>query len=115
MLDPLSGYLTLIQSGKSGAYNFGPDPANRRTVGELIERFAALSGDKPNVTLENAPMPEEAPYLSLSSEKAARELAWRPEMDFARAVDATAKWYADWRAGADPAALVRAEIAAYAD
>ncbi len=113
VLDPLSGYLALIQSGKSGAYNFGPDPKNRRTVGELIERFAALNGGKPGVTLENAPMPDEAPYLLLSSEKAARDLAWRPEMDFARAVDATAKWYADWRAGKDPAALVRAEIAAY--
>jgi CDP-glucose 4,6-dehydratase len=114
VLDPLAGYLALIRSGLSGAYNFGPDPANRRTVGELIERFAALNGGKPAITLDNAPLADEAPYLLLSSEKAARDLAWRPEMDFARAVDATAKWYAAWRAGSDPAALVRAEIAAYA-
>lgn len=114
VLDPLAGYLTLIASGKPGAYNFGPDPANRRTVGDLIARFAQGNGGKPATVLENAPQPEEAPYLVLSSEKAARELGWRPKLDFERAVDATASWYARRRGGARALDLVRAEIAAYA-
>jgi CDP-glucose 4,6-dehydratase len=113
VLDPLAGYLTLIASGKSGAFNFGPDPANRRTVAELIDRFAAANGGKPACALDNAPQVEEAPYLVLSSEKAARELGWRPKLDFARAVDATAHWYAKRREGADASGLLRAEIAAY--
>jgi CDP-glucose 4,6-dehydratase len=110
VLDPLAGYLTLIASGKSGAFNFGPDPANRRTVGDLVARFAAANGGKPERTLENAQTLEEAPYLVLSSDKAARELGWRPKLDFACAVDATAVWYADHRAGADAWALIRAQI-----
>jgi CDP-glucose 4,6-dehydratase len=114
VLDPLAGYLTLIASGKSGAFNFGPDPANRRTVAELMERFAAANGGAPARTLDNAPHAEEAPYLVLSSEKAARELGWRPRLDFERAVDAAAAWHARRRAGADALALVRADIAAYA-
>jgi CDP-glucose 4,6-dehydratase len=114
VLDPLAGYLTLIASGKSGAFNFGPDPANRRTVGELVARFAAANGGLPKHTLDNAAAPEEAPYLVLSSEKAARELGWRPKLDFARAVDASAAWYARRREGADSLALVRADIAARA-
>jgi CDP-glucose 4,6-dehydratase len=113
VLDPLSGYLTLIASGRSGAFNFGPDPANRRTVGELIARFAAANGGLHKCTLDNAATPEEAPYLALSSEKAARELGWRPKLDFTRGIDLTASWYARRRAGADALALVRAEIAAY--
>lgn len=113
VLDPLAGYLTLIASGKSGGYNFGPDPANRRTVADLIARFAAANGGLPAHTLDNAAHAEEAPYLVLSSEKAARELGWRPKLDFARAVDASAAWYARRREGADALALVRADIAAY--
>ncbi|MFM7344658.1 MAG: CDP-glucose 4,6-dehydratase [Tagaea sp.] len=113
VLDPLAGYLTLIASGKSGAYNFGPDPANRRTVGDLIARFARGNGGAPATILENAPQPEEAPYLALSSEKAARELGWRPKLDFDRAVDAASSWYAARRGGARALDLVRAEIAAY--
>lgn len=112
VLDPLAGYLTLIASGKSGAYNFGPDPANRRTVGDLVARFAQGNGGKPATVLENAPQPEEAPYLVLSSEKAARDLGWRPKLDFERAVDATAAWYAKRRGGAAALDLVRADIAA---
>jgi CDP-glucose 4,6-dehydratase len=114
VLDPLAGYLTLIASGKSGAFNFGPDPANRRTVAELIDRFAAANGGKPDMVLDNAAQPEEASYLVLSSEKAARELGWHPKLDFARAMDATAAWYAKRREGADAASLMRAEIAVYA-
>lgn len=114
VLDPLAGYLTLIAAGKSGAFNFGPDPANRRTVGDLVARFAAANGDKPSRVLDNAPHAEEAPYLVLSSEKATRELGWRPKLDFERAVDATAAWYANRRAGGDARALVRGDIAAYA-
>lgn len=112
-LDPLAGYLTLIASGKSGAFNFGPDPANRRTVGDLVDRFAAANGGRPTSALDNAPQAEEAPYLVLSSEKAARELGWRPKLDFERAVDRTAAWYARRREGAAALELVRADIDAY--
>lgn len=113
VLDPLAGYLTLVASGKSGAYNFGPDPANRRNVGDLIARFAMANEGVPATVLENAPQAQEAPYLVLSSEKAARDLDWRPKLDFDRAVDTTAQWYKRRRAGVDALALIRADIAAY--
>ena len=55
----------------------------------------------PATVLENAPQAQEAPYLVLSSEKAAHDLGWRPKLDFDRAVDTTAQWYKRRRAGAD--------------
>lgn len=110
VLDALAGYLALIASGRTGAYNFGPDPGNRRSVADLIERFAAANGGAPAIALDNAPQPDEAPHLVLSSAKATQELDWRPKLDFERVVDRTASWYARARSGEDALTLVRAQI-----
>jgi CDP-glucose 4,6-dehydratase len=113
VLDPLAGYLELARRGRDDAFNFGPEAGEKRTVAELVDAFGAHFAGKPGWTLENADIPPEAPYLTLSAAHARAELGWRPKHDFAACVAWTAKWYAARRTGGDALALVRAQIADY--
>jgi CDP-glucose 4,6-dehydratase len=113
VLDPLAGYLALAARPIDDAFNFGPEAEEKRTVAELVDAFGAHFAGKPGWTLENADLPPEAPYLTLSAERARRELDWKPKLEFAAAVGWTAKWYAAWRAGDDMAAITRGQIAAW--
>ncbi|MBI3506441.1 MAG: CDP-glucose 4,6-dehydratase [Proteobacteria bacterium] len=113
VLDPLAGYLALAARPVDDAFNFGPDARERRTVAELVDAFGAHFAGKPGWTLENAEIPPEAPYLTLSAERARVELGWQPKLGFVEAVGWTAKWYAAWRSGGDVAALTRRQIDDY--
>lgn len=117
VLDPLAGYLLLAErlSGPDGtrfetAFNFGPEPADQRSVGALVEEARLhWTGDWTDATDPAAP--HEAGQLALSIERARLMLGWQPRWDFARAVAETVGWYRDVAGGADPAALVRRQIA----
>lgn len=116
VLDPLHGYLMLAEAlaGLDATkfetgFNFGPEPNDQRSVGELVD--AALRhwpGDWQDATDPNAP--HEAGRLSLSIERARNLLGWAPRWNFEAAVAATVTWYRDVSAGADPGALVRQQI-----
>ena len=79
VLDPLAGYLEAIRRGCGRAFNFGPEAQDRRTVAELVDAFGAHFAGRPGRTLENAEIPPEAPYLTLSAARAAAELGWEAE------------------------------------
>jgi len=119
VLDPLAGYLLLAErlSGPDGVFfedgfNFGPEPADQRSVGALVEAARKhWAGDWTDATEPDAP--HEAGRLALSIERARMVLGWQPRWDFARAVAETVGWYRDVAAGADPAERVRAQIAAF--
>lgn len=121
VLDPLAGYLRLAErlSGPDAArfedgFNFGPEPADQRSVGALVEAARQhWAGDWTDATDPSAP--HEAGQLSLSIERARLVLGWQPRWDFARAVAETVGWYRDVAGGADPAVLVRNQIAAFGD
>jgi len=113
VLDPLAGYLTLAARPIDDAFNFGPEATEKRTVADLVDAFGRHFAGKPGWTLENAEIPPEAPYLTLSAERARAELGWKPKLDFANAVEWTAAWYAEWRKGGDMAAVTRRQIEAY--
>lgn len=110
VLDPLAGYLEILRRGADEPFNFGPDAADRRTVGELVEAFGAHFAGKPGWTLENKEIPPEAPYLALSAGRAREALGWSPKLGFKAAVARTAGWYDALRKGSDPAALTRRQI-----
>ena len=85
VLEPLGGYLrlgqALLEQGAAVAegWNFGPDPASARTVGNLADRFCRAWG--PGAAWEAEPNPahpHEAHLLQLSIDKAAARLDWRP-------------------------------------
>lgn len=119
VLDPLVGYLMLVEalagpdSGQAQtSFNFGPEPADQRSVGALTE--AAKVHWAGVVTSRNgASGPHEAGRLALSIERARLCLGWSPRWDFDRAVAETIGWYKAVAEGADPLALTRAQIAAF--
>jgi CDP-glucose 4,6-dehydratase len=120
VLEPLSGYLwlgALLLQGRAevaDAFNFGPDPGDARTVGELVERFLAAWGSGSWVRPELSGQPHEAGLLRLDITHAETALAWTPVWSFESAVDRTAEWYRQHAMeSADPASLVSADIAAY--
>jgi len=105
ILDPLSGYLLLAQQllkrpeKFKGAWNFGPQAAERITVKELVERFIAAWG---NGEIHISPLHETAPHeahlLHLNIDKAEVELNWHPKLDSSTAINWTVLWYKTWNA-----------------
>jgi len=115
VLDPLGGYLAIARRRADGAFNFGPEAADRRTVGELVDEFASHFAGKPERTLENAETPPEAAYLTLSAARARDVLGWRPKLGFAASVARTADWVKAWQAGGDMRDVTRRQIAAWTE
>ena len=77
VLEPLGGYLrlgqALLEEGASAAeaWNFGPDPASARTVGDLADRFCQAWGpDAAWQAKTNPAHPHEEHLLHLNIEKA---------------------------------------------
>ncbi len=119
VLDPLRGYLMLAErlltqpEDAPSALNFGPDHRSVLTVAEMVESLgAAFDGA---LGWEQAPgeHPPEAPTLTLDSTLARQSLGWRPVLSMADTARWTAEWYRNWRAGADPRALVLEQIRRY--
>lgn len=92
VLEPLSGYLALAQRGVSGSWNFGPDDADVRTVRDLADQVVRNWGNGEWASEAKA-QPHEAPVLRLNTDKARRELGWRPRWGFEEAVARTVAWY----------------------
>ncbi len=102
VLEPLGGYLTLAAKMSEdpvrypGAYNFGPERHDEKTVEVLTQIFLDAYGDNGAYDAtphENAP--HEAKLLLLDSDKAKKTLGWQPLLDAATAIRWTAEWYAD--------------------
>lgn len=124
VLECLSGYLWLVAKlsgeGKdtplNSAFNFGPDPASRRPVKELIDEFRRhWPGEWQDCS--DATAPHEARLLTLSIEKASAWLDWRPVWDFAETVKQTAWWYRERHLELNPdmQAVTRRQIELYAE
>lgn len=119
VLDPLEGYLVLAErlalgdgAAVADGFNFGPEAVDQRSVGQLVQEACRhWPGQWTDATDPEAP--HEAGRLSLSIERARSVLGWQPRWDFARAVAETVGWYRDVAAGADPAGLVRRQIAEF--
>jgi CDP-glucose 4,6-dehydratase len=101
VLECLSGYLLLGQRLIEGdgscaeAWNFGPDREGNRPVKEVL---ATLKAGWPAIEWETSDQKQlhEAKLLQLDSDKARRELGWKPVWTFQEGVEATAAWYRAW-------------------
>lgn len=117
VLEPLSGYLlvaSLVGSREdvATAWNFGPEPASARTVGEIADGIVAAWGSGSWRSAQDATQPHEARLLHLSIEKAKGELDWHPIWDFDTTIEQTVAWYRDAPIS-DPLALTRQQIKQY--
>ena len=119
VLDPLAGYLRLaealsgpIAATLPSAFNFGPEPADQRSVRQLVEEAGhTWPGDWEDATDPAAP--HEAGRLALSIERARNVLGWQPRWGFERAVREAVNWYRSVAEGADAAVVTRGQIAAF--
>jgi CDP-glucose 4,6-dehydratase len=99
--EPLSGYLQLASMmldrqdpGLCDGWNFGPDPDQHASVGELVTLFLDSWGSG---TWTHQPVANgtriETEILQLSIHRAGARLGWRPRWAFPQAVSRTARWY----------------------
>ena len=119
VLEPLSGYLLLAEKLMQGGdrfadgWNFGPYAAGATTVSEIIDLFYAKWGEGNAEYDKQAPKLHEAAFLTLSSEKAMRELGWKPTWTLEENVERTAQWYQKFYAGEDARKLTFGDIDEY--
>ena len=101
VLDACSGYLLLgsrlltdPHPGVATSFNFGPTSEHTVDVRSLTDAFLRVWGAGHAVVEqgESTRRPE-APYLSLSPEKARRELGWESVLALEDAIRLTAEWY----------------------
>jgi CDP-glucose 4,6-dehydratase len=103
VLEALSGYLMLghrlMEDPErfASAWNFGPDPDDTATVGEVARQFAACWGKGCLVETAREQGPHEANVLRLDSSKANRELAWQPLLTMPERIAWTVAWYRTWQ------------------
>jgi len=119
VLEPLSGYLllaaNLYEDPKrfTGAWNFGPEHRDIRTVRELTERIIKEWGTGKLEIGQSDPDYHEARLLHLNCDKAIQELKWRPRWDFDQTVQETTDWYRSVTSGTPAIDVSKRQIHAY--
>jgi len=120
VLEPLAGYLHLASRmlaeshDLDGPWNFGPATEGTVPVRDVVQAIIGAWGSGEWTTpVRTGAQPHEATLLALDIGKATRLLGWRPLYDTGRTMATTAAWYAARHAGAEVAALTRADIEVY--
>ena len=104
VLDPLAGYLKALDvaltSKVGSSYNFGPADSNL-SVREVCNLMSNFLDSENLVSFSKVDKKEnlEAHTLNLSSDKASRELDWKPKWSQFDAVRLTSEWWASFLSG----------------
>jgi CDP-glucose 4,6-dehydratase len=106
VLDCLNGYLTLvdalIKNNADGAWNFGPDENQLKTVADVANIAGAVWGAERSWESDLGNHPDEASMLILNSNKARTELEWTAKLSFEESVKWTIDWYKNVHEGKNP-------------
>jgi len=106
VLDCLNGYLMLVDAileGKGqGAWNFGPDETQVRTVADVSDIAGSVWGVKDKWVQDLANHPYEASLLLLNANKARTELGWHDKLSFDESIKWTMNWYKNVHDGKNP-------------
>jgi CDP-glucose 4,6-dehydratase len=106
VLDCLNGYLTLvdavIENKADGAWNFGPDENQSKTVADVANIAAKVWGVEKSWENDSGNHPHEASMLILSSNKARTNLGWSDKLSFEETIEWTTNWYKNVNSGKDP-------------
>jgi len=106
VLDCLNGYLilvdALIANDAEGAWNFGPDENQSKTVADVANLAGAVWGTEKSWEIDLGNHPHEASLLMLNSNKARTELGWSDKLTFEECVQWTTNWYKNVNDGRDP-------------
>ncbi len=120
VIEPLAGYLRLAELlsenpvGFGDAWNFGPEAGDARPVAWIADRVVAQWGHGARWDHDSTVHPHETGHLALDISKAKAQLAWRPRLDLATALDWTVHWYREHARGADMRAVSLEQLHAYA-
>ena len=121
VLEPLSGYLVLAQAlyeqgiAFNGAWNFGPNDADARSVQEVIELLISQWGGNAAWQQDGKPAPHEAHFLKLDCSKARQELAWNARWSLEEAIKAIVGWQDVFRKQGDIQSVMLSQIKDYQD
>jgi CDP-glucose 4,6-dehydratase len=100
VLDPLNGYIKIVQHQLSGEaippLNLGSDPADGLTVRQVAETAALEWGGRPEIIVDaDTDHPHEAGLLLLDSALAHSKIGWEPLLSSREAVNWTVAWHRD--------------------
>lgn len=121
VLEPLSGYLTLAEHlyhdgfAYSGAWNFGPNESDAKTVGWVVDRMKLLWEGDVRWAQETTPQPHEANYLKLDCSKARSQLKWQPKLDVQTALTWVIDWFRALHSGANMRDITVNQIMEFGD
>ncbi|MEK7989613.1 MAG: CDP-glucose 4,6-dehydratase [Thiotrichaceae bacterium] len=99
VLEPLGGYLQLAEklwdepAKYTGAWNFGPEESDVRSVQWVVEYMAHLWDEALPWELDKQAQPHEAQLLKLDCSKAHFHLNWKPKWSLETALQQTVDWY----------------------
>jgi CDP-glucose 4,6-dehydratase len=99
VLDPLNGYLTLVEklwsSGSefSEGWNFGPLENNEKPVKWIVEKLVQRWSKDTRVDMDNGVNPYEENYLRLNCIKANSRLGWIPKLNLEQGIEWITEWY----------------------
>ena len=119
VLEPLSGYLTLVEhlytqgQNYSEGWNFGPHDEDARPVEWIVEHLARSWGNGASWQQDAAQHPHEASYLKLDISKAKARLGWWPSWNLQTALQKTTHWHHAWLGQEDIKKLCLAQILQY--
>jgi CDP-glucose 4,6-dehydratase len=106
VLDCLNGYLTLVDAlidkNAHGAWNFGPDEKQSKTVAQVADIAGGAWGAQKSWENDLGNHPHEASLLMLNSSEARTELGWSDKLSFEESVKWTIDWYKNVYDGNDP-------------
>ena len=120
VLEPLSGYLKLAQmlclEGEKfcGAWNFGPDRKDTRTVMWILD-YLAQTDRNCGWEYDRTVQFKETQVLQLDSTKSKDALGWRPKWTLETALETTLEWYDASKAKDKMQALSLNQIRQYED
>jgi CDP-glucose 4,6-dehydratase len=102
VLNPLGGYLTLIQALWSSpdlaeGWNFGPFEDGLQTVRSVVLRISELWSSPLRIIQDPEPGSHEAASLRLDSARARACLDWRPPWDLDLGLEHVVEWYDAYR------------------
>jgi len=105
VLEPLCGYLTLAQKLYEdgpryiGAWNFGPDEKDARSVEWIVKSLCEKWDSHASYEIDKGKHPHEAHYLKLDCSKAKTELKWGPRWEVNKAIDSIVEWTRTYEQG----------------
>ncbi len=123
VLEPLAGYMTLIEKTWNGgknfseAWNFGPDESSARNVSVIVEHITKLwgekGGDNASWKVDQGDHVHEANYLKLDCSKAKSLLGFRPKLELLDSLTWVVDWFKAYHGGCDMHGFTLEQIEKY--